>query len=84
MLNLDQFIEFLSGETGVHRQELLAEAMRDSAIVKQALERRGPREGHGQGHSGRYDLFSLADPDDPEGRLPPKFKTPPHNHKMWR
>jgi predicted metal-dependent enzyme (double-stranded beta helix superfamily) len=83
MFNLDQFIESCKGKPASAVKELLAEAMRDPAGVKQALETVAQGKDIAGAKVGDMVYFRSPTLTILKAAVPPKFKTPPHNHNMW-
>ncbi len=89
MFNVDQFVNNCKGKPASAVKDLMEEALRDPAGVKQALDSIA---------AGR-DISVAAGRDISEGSIgdifrspaltvlkvavPPKLKSPPHNHRMW-
>ena len=83
MFNLDQFIEACKGKPASVVKELLAEALREPASVKQALGAVAAGKELGQASVGDMVYFRSPTLTVLKAAVPPKFKTPPHNHNMW-
>ena len=83
MFNLDQFIEECKGKPASVVKELLAEALRDPASVKQALDAVAAGKEIGKASVGDMVYFRSPTLTILKAAVPPKFKTPPHNHNMW-
>ena len=83
MFNLDQFIESCRGKPASTVKELLADALRDPASVKQALDAVATGKEIGKASVGDMVYFRSPTLTILKAAVPPKFKTPPHNHNMW-
>src|SRR5579863_1364415 len=83
MFDLKQFIENCKGKPASAVKELIGEALRDPASVKQALDAK--LAGRDLSKGGLADLICFRSPTLTvlKAATPPKFKTPPHNHNMW-
>jgi len=83
VFNLDQFIEECKGKPASVVKELLADALRDPASVKQALDAVASGKEIGKASVGDMVYFRSPTLTILKAAVPPKFKTPPHNHNMW-
>jgi predicted metal-dependent enzyme (double-stranded beta helix superfamily) len=83
MFNLDHFIEDCKGKPASAIKELLAEALRDPASVKQTLDTVAAGKELGKASVGDMVCFHSPSLTILKAAVPPKFKTPPHNHNMW-
>lgn len=83
MFNLNQFIENCNGKPASAVKQLIEEALRDPSAVKTALD--AEFAGKDLSKAGIADLISFRSPTLTvlKAATPPKFKAPPHNHKMW-
>ncbi|MEW6300650.1 MAG: cysteine dioxygenase family protein [Thermodesulfobacteriota bacterium] len=83
MFHLDQFIEDCKGKPASAVRELLAEALRDPASVKQALDAFAA--GKELSTASVRDMVYFRSPTLTvlKAAVPPQFKSPPHNHAMW-
>ena len=83
MFNLNQFIENCKGKPASAVKELMEEALHDPAAVKTALD--AATDGRDLSKASIGDLVSFRSPTLTvlKAAVPPKFKTPPHNHRMW-
>ena len=83
MFELKRFIEDCKGKPASAVKEMIAVALRDPASVKQALD--AEFAGRDLSKASIADLICFRSPTLTvlKAVTPPKFKTPPHNHKMW-
>ncbi|HVA79653.1 MAG TPA: cysteine dioxygenase family protein [Candidatus Binataceae bacterium] len=83
MFNLDQFVESCQGKPVSAVKELLAKALRDPASVKQALDTVAQGKDLAKATVGDMIYFRSPTLTILKAAVPPKYKTPPHNHTMW-
>lgn len=83
MFDLNQFIENCKGKPASTVKELMEEALRAPASVKQALDTVAPGKDIAKAKVGDMVYFRSSTLTILKAAVPPKFKTPPHNHKMW-
>jgi predicted metal-dependent enzyme (double-stranded beta helix superfamily) len=83
MFSLDQFIEDCKGKPPSAIKELMEEALRDPASVKQALDAVAAGRDLSKASIGDMVCFRSPTLTVLKAAVPPKFKSPPHNHKMW-
>lgn len=83
MFDLNQFIENCKGKPASAVKDLMEEALRDPASVKQALDTVAPGKDIAKAKVGDMVYFRSSTLTILKAAVPPKFKTPPHNHKMW-
>lgn len=83
MFSLDQFIKQSEGKPPSAVREILAEALHDAASVAEALDAVAPGKEIGGARVGDMIYFRSPTLTILKAAVPPKFKTPPHNHSMW-
>lgn len=83
MFDLDHFIESCKGKPASAVKELLGAALRDPESVKQALDAVAPGKDIVKASVGDMVYFRSPTLTILKAAVPPKFKTPPHNHNMW-
>ncbi len=64
-------------------EELLTDALRNPIDMKQALDAMGQAKQVGEGRIGDFVIHRSPDLTILRAAVPPKFKSPPHNHLMW-
>lgn len=83
MFRLDQFIEDCMDKPPSAVKELMEEALRDPASVKQALDALAAGRDLSKASIGDMVCFRSPALTILKAAVPPKFKSPPHNYKMW-
>ena len=83
MFKVNDFVKACQGKQPSAIKEILTEALRDPESITQALAAFG--EGKNVAQGGMGDLLIHRSPDLTilKAAVPPKFKSPPHNHLMW-
>lgn len=83
MFSIEQFVERCKGQPPGIVKELLLEAMSDAEGLKQALIAAAGEKTLGEGLGSDNAFFRSPDLTLLKATLPPRFKNPPHNHRMW-
>ena len=83
MFNVDEFVKACQGQRPGTIKEILTEALRDPAGITKALADFGAGKDVGQGAMGDMLIHRAPDLTILKAAVPPKFKSPPHNHLMW-
>jgi predicted metal-dependent enzyme (double-stranded beta helix superfamily) len=83
MFHVDQFVNSCKGQAPSRIKELLEEALRDPESITQALAAIGSGKSVSDGAMGDLLIYRSPDLTVLKAAVPPKFKSPPHNHLMW-
>lgn len=83
MFNVNAFVKACQGKQPSTIKEILTEALRDPASITKALAAFGAGKDVSQGAMGDMLIHHAPDLTILKAAVPPKFKSPPHNHLMW-
>lgn len=83
MVNLEQFIERCKDQPPSIVKKLLLEIMSDVEGLKQALVAAAGEQTLGEGTGSDNIFFCSSTLTLLKATLPPRFKNPPHEHRMW-
>ena len=83
MFNVKDFVKACQGKQPTAVKELLTDALRDPTGVAKALAEFGAAADVNKGAMGDLLIHRAADLTILKAAVPPKFKSPPHNHLMW-
>jgi predicted metal-dependent enzyme (double-stranded beta helix superfamily) len=83
MFNIEAFATACQGKPASAVKELLTDALHNPLDVKQALDAMGQTKQVGEGRMGDFVIHRSPDLTILRAAVPPKFKSPPHNHLMW-
>jgi len=83
MFNVNDFVKACQGKQPSAIKELLTDALRDPAGITKALAEFGAGTDVSKGAMGDMLIHQAPDLTILKAAVPPKFKSPPHNHLMW-
>ena len=83
MFNVNAFVNACQGQPPSVIKELLTDALRDPESVTKALMAFGEGKDVSKGGVGDLLIYKAPDLTILKAAVPPKFKSPPHNHLMW-
>ena len=80
MFNVNDFVKACQGKQPSAIKEILTEALRDPESITKALVDFGTGKDVNQGSMGDLLIHRSPDLTILKAAVPPKFKSPPHNH----
>ncbi len=83
MFNVTEFVKACQGKAPGAVKELLTNALRNPTAVAKALAEFGAGTDVNKGAMGDMLIHRAPDLTILKAAVPPKFKSPPHNHLMW-
>jgi len=83
MFKVNDFVKACQGKQPSAIKEILTEALRDPESISKALASFGDGKDVSKGGMGDLLIHRAPDLTILKAAVPPKFKSPPHNHLMW-